>query len=415
MDCRRLSLTNFRNYRRLEIDLQPGRTLIQGANAQGKTNLLEAIYFLATSKSPRASADRELINWEAGRQGQPVARVAGEVERRGRRMKIEVSLAIRADAPLAERAPGGVRGSVSDGLAGSSVEAGRDGLGGGTTKAIRLNDVPRRRAVDLVGQLAVVLFSPVDVNIVDGAPAARRRYLDITNAQVDPRYLAGLQRYTKVITQRNHLLRRCRERRARAGELAFWDQQLVREGSYLIERRRATVDRLNDHAHRLHLTLSRGEHLAVRYVPSASAENSAVLDQEDWLSRLVAAREREIALGQSILGPHRDDLAFAIDGNDVGRFGSRGQQRSVALSLKLAEAAFMTEALGEPPVLLLDDMMSELDRGRRERILADILPAHQVILTATDVDVFPAEFLAQTDRYEVEQGLLRPVEHPVAG
>ena len=385
MDCRRLSLTNFRNYRRLEIDLAPGWTLIQGANAQGKTNLLEAIYFLATSRAPRASADRELVTWQALAEPQPFMRTAGEVQRRGRRVKIDITVAPRPD--------GGEAAS---------------------TKRIRINEVPRR-AVDLVGNLAVVFFSPADVNIVDGAPSNRRRYLDITNSQVDPRYLAALQRFGKVVTQRNHLLRRIRDRRAKPGELGFWDQQLVNEGHYLVEQRRTTVDRLNEHAARHHQALCPQETLSVRYLPSVSAENGGGLDREGWLHRLSQLRDREMALGQSVMGPHRDDLSFAINGNDVAHFGSRGQQRSVALSLKLAEAAFMTETLDDPPVLLLDDMMSELDRGRRDRILADILPTHQVLLTATDVDVFPPEFLARAERYQVESGLLRAVERPVTG
>ncbi|HEX2170926.1 MAG TPA: DNA replication and repair protein RecF, partial [Dehalococcoidia bacterium] len=151
----------------------------------------------------------------------------------------------------------------------------------------------------------------------------------------------------------------------------------------------------------------RDEALTVRYLPSAGTEEGGLLDGENWLARLAACRDREVALAQSVIGPHRDDLAFAINGVDVAHFGSRGQQRSVALSLKVAEAAFMTECLAEPPVLLLDDMMSELDRGRRNRILADILPDQQVILTATDVDEFPAEFLAGTQRFRVEHGVLQ--------
>lgn len=389
MECRHLSLTNFRNYRRLEFDLPPGRVLLQGSNAQGKTNLLEAIYFLATSKSPRATVERELLNWEAVRQGQPAARVAGDVIRKGRRQRIELQLAGRPDALGSDGQPA-------------------------VSKRIRINDIARR-AVDLVGHLAVVLFSPVDVNIVDGAPAARRRYLDITNSQVDPRYLSALQRYGKVITQRNHLLRQTRERRARASELVFWDQQLTREGEYLIAQRQATIARLNEHAARIHRSLSQNETLTITYLPSAGNEAGEGLATDAWLRELGACRDREIALAQSILGPHRDDLRFSINELDVSRFGSRGQQRSVALSLKLAEAAFMTEVLGEPPVLLLDDMMSELDRGRRKRILADILPEQQVLLTATDVDEFPAEFLAHTERFTVESGILRPAGQRSAG
>lgn len=372
-----LSLTNFRNYSHLELDLPPSAVVLLGDNAQGKTNLLEAIYLLATARSHRGAAERELISWSTP--GEGAARIFAVVERvRG---GVEVEVAFRGEGSPAEAAH--------------------------FQKRIRINGIPRR-AVDLVGQVNVVLFTAHDIDLIAGSPSLRRRYLDLTNCQIDPRYLRCLQRYNKVILQRNHLLRMIQERRAQADQLAFWDRELVESGSYIILQRWLTVAELDRLAQPIHRQLAAAEELRIAYVPSIEGEELDSL-RHHFEDRLKAVRSREIAYGMSVLGPHRDDLAFLINGVDMNVFGSRGQQRSIALSMKLAEASFMESRTGDHPILLLDDVLSELDAARRCHLLESVGSGQQVVITTTDLDRFDASFLAQAALFEVREGKIEPV------
>ncbi len=382
----RLRLVNFRNYARLDVALPAGIVILYGPNAQGKTNFLEAVYLLATTKSFRATADRELIHWLAFSQDFPVTRVTAQVIRKtAGPLVLEIIIAPQ-----------------------SGYEA-----AGGTVKRIKISGVAKR-AVDLVGQLRVVLFTPADIDLVAGSPQARRRYLDITNSQVDPRYLRTLQVYNRVVAQRNALLRQVRDRRASAESLAVWEDPLVEAGAYIILRRARTVSALNDLVRLIHPKLTgRQEHLRVEYVPELGglAKPPELPQNEAELAELLrrALRRvgaREVALGMSLVGPHRDDLKFYINGADINLYGSRGQQRTAALSLKLAEAEFMRAETGEWPVLLLDDILSELDAERRRHVLGGLLEADQMFITATDLADFPPEFLARAARFRVEAGQL---------
>ncbi|MFC2058975.1 DNA replication/repair protein RecF [Chloroflexota bacterium] len=398
MIIKHLSLTNFRNYERLELDLSPRVMVLQGGNAQGKSNCLEAIYLLATSKSPRATAERELIHWSAFKDDIPASRLLAEVQRAGGNLRLEIALKASTNSSS--------EGDAYFPQLQSVKEAAH------VQKRIRVNGVPRR-AVDLIGQLNVVMFSAEDIDLIIGEPVLRRRYLDITNSQVDHHYLRQLQRYNRVLWQRNHLLRMIAEKHARPEELSFWDKELVESGAYLVAQRKHLVESLNHIIQTIHHGLSDGrEELCLVYRGSIGKEiNGLQLEQlaEFFERALHISRDKEIARGISLVGPHRDDLLFLINGVDAGVYGSRGQQRTIALSLKLAEAGFIKDRVGENPVLLLDDVLSELDARRRYQVLHSVTGYEQVLLTATDVDIFEPDFLAQAALFRLAQGQIEPL------
>ncbi|MBX0328520.1 DNA replication/repair protein RecF [Oscillochloris sp. ZM17-4] len=391
MHVSQLSLRDFRNYQRLDLEVAPGISLLYGPNAAGKTSVLEALFYLATTRSPRISADRELVRWDAaGEAGvTPFARVAAEVLRDAGKVRLEVIVQRRAD---------------EDGQ-----------LTNTSQKLVRINKRPAR-AIDLVGQLRVVLFTPADLTLVDGPPVERRRYLDITLSQLDPHYVRTLAQYQKIVQQRNSLLRAWRERRRPQrgvdDELAYWDQELSAAGGYLLAERLRAVAELNVIVGPLFCAIS-GEDspLLIEYRASMAldgAHDSGGLAQR-IAQELRATRRDELARGQTLIGPHRDDLGFTVAGIDLGRYGSRGQQRSVTLALKLGEADLMRQRSDDAPVLLLDDMLSELDARRRTHLLEAIRrPAQQTLLSATDLSDFGAEFLGAITRLRVEGGQVYP-------
>ena len=377
--CEHLELRNFRNYARLELDLPAGVIVLQGENAQGKTNLLEALHIVATTRSSRGAPERDWIHWLAFEEPLPFARIGARVRRANSTVLVEVVAAVGEN-------------------------------GTGVTKRMKINGA-LRRAVDVVGQVKVVLFSPQDIDLVAGGPAQRRRYLNIMNAQVDPKYLRALQLYERVILQRNSLLRLIRDRQARPDQLDYWDKQLAEHGAYVIDRRREALQLLNELIAEIHpaLTADR-ERLVVSYRPNLGndlpveplpplAELPATI-----LAAVQALRPREVAQGASLVGPHRDDFQLTTDGTDLTAFGSRGQQRTAALALKLAEAEFIRRRAGDQPVLLLDDVMSELDARRRRQVLAAIRSEQQVVITTTDLDDFEPTFLDHATILRVKAG-----------
>jgi DNA replication and repair protein RecF len=387
MQCTHLSLVNFRNYVRLELDLDPAANVVVGANAQGKSNLLEAIYCLATTKSFRAGSDRELISWQATESELSYARLGARVARRAGPLRLDV-------------------------IVGESLRRGPGAATATVTKRFKVNGVPKR-AFDVIGLVNVVHFAPQDVDLVAGPPAGRRRYLDITIAQIDSRYVRALARYGKVLLQRNHLLRRIRDHQARSDQLGFWNEELVNAGAYVVMRRHDTVARLATLGHDVHRELAGGrELLQIGYRSALAAPADGGADArlgaigEAFRRTIDETREREIALGASLVGPHRDDLTFEIDRRDVATYGSRGQQRTVALALKMAEGAFIRESTGEWPILLLDDVMSELDEVRRGQVLGAVAPEQQVIMTATELGSVDPQFLRQAKLFEVEAGAI---------
>ncbi|MCJ7667741.1 MAG: DNA replication/repair protein RecF [Anaerolineae bacterium] len=397
-----LSLTNFRNYLRLELDLPPQLTLLQGGNAQGKTNVLEAIYYLSTATSPQAEADRQLINWSAWEEDLPFARLTADIEG-GPLRRLEMTLLPSSQGDL--------------------------------RKEIRINGV-RRRVADLLGLLKVVIFLPQDVDLIAGSPSPRRRYLNALISQVDRAYPRALQEYERLLIQRNHLLRRLRER-ADFAQLEFWDERLVERGSQLIAARLRGVSALNDLAKEIHLQLTGGEEgLRLFYKSSLPLEEGTRSPYQlplDMLhhpasqmlqpqlpveeianlfhQQLTEGRRLEIERGLTLVGPHRDDLRFFIGGMDLTIYGSRGQQRTCALSLKLAQVGLIRKETGEEPILLLDDVMSELDPARREYLLASI-GEEQVIVTATELAPFPPGFLKRAALFRIVEGRVEPFSLP---
>ena len=401
-----LSLTNFRNYSRLELDLPQGVVLLQGDNAQGKTNLLEAIYYLSRARSPRTGADRELLNWLALEEDLPFARLVAQVERGDETAQIEISLVQNS-----------TRGPNGNGMA--------------LRKHIRVNGA-NKRAVDMVGLLRTVLFLPQDIDMVAGAPHIRRRYLDDTISQLDSRYYQELQRYSRVLMRRNYLLKSLRGRSDDAGQLTFWDQRLVQHGVYVIARRQQVIQQLDASVQDVHRKLTGDrERLRLEYCASVRTEAppgavyqiglpTELVDgglpelspelrdvAASFAAQLQEARSKELEQGMSILGPHRDDLRFLVDGVDMAIYGSRGQQRTIALSMKLAEVQLMVQGNNDKPVLLLDDVISELDLLHRRCLLDAIDQAQQVIITATDVAPYGAEFLERAVQWRVCAGRIQ--------
>jgi DNA replication and repair protein RecF len=394
----RLSLTNFRNYTRLSLDM-PRRTMIlQGANAQGKTNVLEAIYYLAAARSPYANSDTQLVNWLAEQDDLPHARVDAELVRGNTITHIEIILQRNGNDQSRYR------------------------------KYVRINGSPKR-VMDLLGQANVVLFVPQDVSLVDGSPGGRRRYLDTTLCQIDVHYCQSLSQYSKVLEQRNSLLKQLRERGGTPDQLAFWDERLAQHGAKIITRRQEVILDLETLAQPIHDDLSGGqERLRLRYVPSfdprkphddgqnllpglnlpppISIPQDAESTQEAFLTRLGSSRSEEIQRGMTLSGPHRDDFRF-LDGQiDLQIYGSRGQQRTAVLALKLAEVGLMVQTTGEQPILLLDEVMSELDISRRRYLCQQLDQVEQSLITTTDLGDLTPDVLQQATVYHVSQGHL---------
>ena len=406
MHLTRLALTNFRNYAHLELDLAPGVTLLQGNNACGKTSLLEAIFYLATAHSPHAGAERELIRWGASDEPIPFARVETEIAKRNdTRTQLEIVLVQAAE----ERNRGD---SEQERKANPRV-----------SKRIKVNGVSKR-ALDLLGELNAVLFLPEDLDLVFGSPGDRRRYLDNTLSQIDPRYGRALSKYNQVVEQRNSLLRAFRERAYNPPELAIWDRQMIDEGTFVIVRRAETIERYNRLIADIHphLTDDR-EELRLVYQPSVvltpaspSAAEGVIATEiaKRFELQIEALRHRELGAALTLVGPHRDDVRFLIQRNhaaapvsiDAITYASRGQGRTIALSLKLAEVALMRQETGEDPVLLLDDVMSELDAPRRAALAQTVIDAPQAIITATDLLDFTEEFLARASVLQVCEGAI---------
>ena len=394
MNIRHLSLTNVRLYARLELDLSEGLTIIQGDNAQGKTSLLEAIYFLATSHSPHGNSDRQIIRWGAEEDAPyPYAILKADLMRRDGPHMLEI----------------GIQRAESNRL----------------RKEIRIDHTPKR-GIDLVGQLAVVLFLPEDVDLVSGAPILRREYLDDALSQVDAAYVRSLEQFNRALAQRNALLKQAQERRIDDDELEVWNDQLIPAGVDVALRRREAVGQLTRLAMPVHQELSRGrEYMQIIYQPNfdpasppemtyqLGLDNSRPpdgMDRDDlqraYRDALKTRRREELSRGVTLVGPHRDDMRFIANGIDLGEFGSRGQQRTAVLALKLAEVAWMRERIGEEPVLLLDEVLAELDPGRRQSLLARISNAHQTLVTTTDINRFDHDFVHMAELMSVSGGII---------
>ena len=364
--------------------------LVSGANGQGKSNLLEAVYLLAIAKSPRAASDRELVRHQ--RQGAVThTRVAAGLVRGAENLRVQVDLArLPSQTSTDAEEPSGLEGE------------------GPLQKRYRINGVDRR-ASELVGQLNAVLFTASDLEFVYGPPSGRRRYLDILISQLDRGYLRSLQRYQNIVRQRNQLLRMVRLGSSRPDELDFWNQQLVSEGQQVTQARGRALQGLSRLARTAHKELSGGaESLDLVYRPSVSEGDyeDAGAFTDAFRRAIVERLDREIAQGVTLAGPHRDDVLVLTGGASAASYASRGQVRTATLAIKLAEAAHIAERRGHQPVLLLDDVLSELDATRRAHVLSVISDYEQCIISTADPESIELRFLAGMTRLVVERGLI---------
>jgi DNA replication and repair protein RecF len=339
MILKSVALNHFRNYSDLYLEFDKGTNILYGDNAQGKTNVLESVYVSGTTRSHKGSRDRELIQF-----GEEEAHIRTVVEKREKIYQIDMH----------------IKKSRSKGIA--------------------INKIPIKKAAELFGILNIVFFSPEDLNIIKNGPSERRRFLDFELCQLDKIYLFHLTNYNKILNQRNKLLKDINFRPELRDTLPVWDMQLIDYGKKIIASRNHFVERLNDIVYGIHKKISGDkEELELRYEPDVEEER---LEEE-----LVKNQERDLKLGMTSVGPHRDDMCFLIRDIDIRRFGSQGQQRSCALSLKLSEIELVKESIQETPVLILDDVLSELDSSRQNFLLNSIHDI-QTIITCTGLDEF---------------------------
>lgn len=355
MNIRSIELKNFRNYENLEISFDEGTNILFGDNAQGKTNILEAAYMSGTTKSHKGSRDREMIRFD-----EEEAHLKTVVVRGGREYQIDMHL-------KKNRA-----------------------------KGIAIDKIPIKKASELFGILNIVFFSPEDLNIIKNGPVERRRFLDSELCQLDRIYLADLTNYNKILAQRNKLLKDMIYRPSLSDTLPVWDMQLIETGKKIIRRRKQFVDELREIVSDIHYRISGGkEELFLKYEP-----NIDDIFFEDELSR---AKEKDKKLCQTSVGPHRDDLLFSIGDVDIRKYGSQGQQRTSALSLKLSEIELVRKSISDTPVLLLDDVLSELDSSRQNYLLNNISDT-QTIITCTGLDEFVRNRFTVNRVFEVIAG-----------
>ena len=398
MRLEHLSLTNFRNIARLDLRLPAGVIVLVGGNAQGKTSILEAIYFMASLDSFQTQADRQLVNFQEARNSLAVARLVAEYKRHDTKHRLEVRLILE---------PTGVNGQ--------------------RLRKEMLLDGVRKQAADVLGHFNAVIFVPQMSQIIEGGPDERRRYLNLALLPAVPAYGGVLSDYAQALSQRNALLKALGESGGDARQLDVWDETLAHLGAQLILWRIQAVKEIERLAARIHRELTRGQEiLRLGYQPAydplprpdgqigmnltTELDRSALsLDeiQSGFRSRLAQIRGEEIARGMTAIGPHRDDLRFLGNGVDIGNYGSRGQVRTTLLSIKLAEVGWMRERTGEWPVVLLDEVMAELDLQRRADLLHYVRESEQVLLSSTDKGMFAPEFLERAEVWEVQGGCVR--------
>ena len=361
MQIKLLELENFRNYESLKMEFQEGINIIYGENAQGKTNILESIYMCSTGKSHKGSKEKEIIRYDMNE-----SHIKAEFDTSfgGRRVDIHLK---------------------------KSKE-----------KGIAINKVPIRKLSELYGKIFVVIFSTEDLDIIKRGPSDRRRFIDMELCQIDPIYVEQLITYNKILIQRRELFKKLEDHEADLRELSetldIWDLQLVNYGTELIKRRRSFIEEINKIIFDIHYEITSGkEKLKIVYEPS--------VDEESFYEELLKNRERDSYLKQTSVGPHRDDFAFYNGNINMKTYGSNGQQRTCALTLKLSEIKLIENLKKEKPILLLDDVLSELDRSR-QRMLLKTLKETQTIITCTGVDEFVEQELVNSKKFYIKNASL---------
>lgn len=361
MIIKSLELSDFRNYNKLKMEFSEGTNILYGDNAQGKTNILEAIFLSATTKSHKGSKDRDVIQLE-----KEESHIRVMVNKEGSSRRIDMHL----------------KKSKAKGIA--------------------IDGVPIRKSSELIGLIQVIFFSPEDLGIIKNGPGDRRRFLDMELCQLDKVYLHNLSKYNKIINQRNNLLKQIGYKRELLDTLNIWDMQLIQYGKKIIQSRMFFVEELNEIIFDIHKKLSGGkEDLMIQYEPDSEEKN---LEE-----RLEKNRERDLALKMTTVGPHRDDIKFMIQKIDIRKYGSQGQQRTAALSLKLAEIEIVKKKIKDEPILLLDDVLSELDRKRQNYLLSNI-EGIQTILTCTGLEEFVNKRVLVNQLFRVVEGSVCEVD-----
>ncbi|BBF44612.1 DNA recombination and repair protein RecF [Lachnospiraceae bacterium KM106-2] len=355
MIVKSLELYNYRNYENLSISFDKGVNILYGDNAQGKTNILEAIYLSGTTKSHRGSKDREIIQLKKDE-----SHIRLLLERDGVGHRIDMHLKRNK------------------------------------SKGIAIDGIPIKKSSELLGLLNIVSFSPEDLSIIKNGPSERRRFIDLELCQLSKVYLYNLTRYNKIVNQRNNLLKQISFDRSLIDTLSIWNEQLLEYGSLVIKARTEFMEQLNEIVYGIHKKLSGGkEDLCIKYEPNVTLELF-----EDKIKKAV---DRDIQMKMTTVGPHRDDIMFMIGDVDIRKYGSQGQQRTSALSLKLAEIELVKRAIKDEPILLLDDVLSELDRNRQNYLL-DSIDEIQTFVTCTGLEEFVNKRLQINKIYKVVNG-----------
>lgn len=358
MKVKSLKLKNFRNYDLLQLDFDQSTNIFYGNNAQGKTNVLEAVYLSGTTKSHRGTKDRDMIQF-----GKDESHIETVVDKKG--MTYQIDMHLKKNSP----------------------------------KGIAINKVPIHRASELFGIINIVFFSPEDLNIIKNGPAERRRFIDIELSQLDKIYLNHLSNYNRIVNQRNHLLKELKDNSKKESllqTLDIWEIQLIQYGNEIIRRRNEFINQINEIISNIHRKLTGGkEEIRVIYEPS-----NGKMTLEQALKR---NKEKDMRMRSTSVGPHRDDICFMIGDLDIRRFGSQGQQRTAALSLKLSEIELVKQIIHDTPVLLLDDVLSELDKYRQNYLLESIHDI-QTLITCTGVDEFVNHRFSVDKVFHVQNG-----------
>ncbi|MBM4761733.1 DNA replication/repair protein RecF [Bacillus sp. B15-48] len=368
MHIESVELKNYRNYEQLEAEFENKVNVIIGENAQGKTNVMESIYVLAMAKSHRTANDKELIRWDTD-----YAKIEGRVKKTNGSVPLQLVISKKG-------------------------------------KRAKFNHIEQRKLSQYIGNMNVVMFAPEDLHLVKGSPQVRRRFIDMEIGQVSPIYLHDMSQYQKILQQRNHYLKQLQlKQQTNHTMLEILTEQFIQMGTKVIAKRFEFLHLLEQWAFPIHQGISRGlETLEIEYKPSVDVSEQQDLSRmiEVYNDKFMKVKNREIERGTTLFGPHRDDLQFNVNGRDVQTFGSQGQQRTTALSVKLAEIELIHKEIGEYPILLLDDVLSELDDYRQSHLLNTIQGKVQTFVTTTSVDGIEHATLKEAAAYRVQSGMM---------
>lgn len=387
MYLKNLSLTNFRSFQKLDVSLPKGTILIEGDNAQGKTTILEAIYFLSTFTSFHTRSDRELINFIEAKNPLAVSRIKAEFATQSNTShEIEVRIIQQ-----------------------------QNNLSNPTLRKEVLIDGTKKRASQTIGLFSAVFFIPQMMRILDGSPSERRRYIDMAIAQTNPHYAPYLNQYNKLLTRKNATLKQIYQSNGNsADQLTYWNEQLSKIGAKIFAARHKAIEQIRPIAQNIFKDLTdHKEDFDIHYLPALETSlslpewiNNEEQIEQNLLKLYQKNQKQEIYRGVTFIGPHRDEIAFYSNNLDLGKFGSRGQMRTTMLTLKMTEIEWIFQTTGQMPVLLLDEVLAELDKNRRDKLTESLKNFDQALLTTSEKEQFSTHFLENTTTWTIHQGML---------